>query len=222
MLPNIQDSSYTMAFTTNAYSFAFIGAYGLINETIVVAELYQKERDWKTVSEIVKNKNLLHKVKEGTVIREFREIRKRLVTLSELQLSLLVKGDLSQTKAMILVSVAKTYEYIYDFIIEVLRSKYLRRDTALLESDYQRFIDSKSIIHPEIESLTDKSKHKIRLVMLQILSQLGLLTDGQERTIIGQMLGEEVLSVIVQDDPKLLRLFFFSDNDVEINRKKYQ
>ena len=133
------------------------------------------------VGDMVMHGNMLQKVKRATVVRELREIRKRLITLSEQELNLLVTGDLAQTKAILLIGVAKTYLFIKDFVVEVLRNKYLSHEFMLFESDYQRFIDSKSVIHPELDELTDKSKHKIRLVMLQILTQLGLLSDKNEK-----------------------------------------
>lgn len=206
----------------NTYSFAFIGAYSLIHESVTVAELFKKNHDWDLVGDMVMRGNMLQKVKRATVVRELREIRKRLSTLSEQELNLLVSGDLAQTKAILLIGVAKTYLFIKDFVVEVLRNKYLSQEFMLFESDYQRFIDSKSVIHPELDELTDKSKHKIRLVILQILTQLGLLSNKNERTITGQRLDRSVVTAIVQDDPALLRVFLYSDNDIESMKRKHK
>ena len=144
------------------YSFAFIGANALVSETISVAEIFIEIGDWQKTYDLVKRKNLLHKIKEVTIVREFREIKKRLSTLNPDQLKLVIAGDGNQVKAMILLGIVQTYSFIRDFIIEVLRNKYTRHDRVLFDSEYEKFVDSKSMIDESIEELSDKSRQKIK------------------------------------------------------------
>src|SRR5690606_16343420 len=93
------------------YSFSFTGASAMIVETMIVAEKYERNKDWKTVEKTLVDNNSLHKVKHATFIREFSEIKKRLTMLTDVQLELLVHGSYDESKAMILLSLVKIYSY---------------------------------------------------------------------------------------------------------------
>ena len=110
------------------YNFSLTGASAMITETLIIAKEYENLKDWKLVEQTIKENNLLMKIKESTFKREFVEIKKRLSTLNQYQLSLLINGDLDETKAMIFLSLAKTYAFFFDFINEVVRNKYLMFD----------------------------------------------------------------------------------------------
>ena len=59
------------------YTFSFTGASALIAETLVIAEEYNRLKDWKAVEKSLSDNNLLNKVKQATFKREFSEIKKR-------------------------------------------------------------------------------------------------------------------------------------------------
>ncbi|MFH0992515.1 MAG: DUF1819 family protein [bacterium] len=197
------------------YSFAFVGANALISETITVGEVFVETGDWQKTYATVRKNNLLHKIKEGTLVREFREIRKRLSMLTPAQLQLLNIGERNQAQAMILVGIVQTYDFIREFIVEVVRNKYLIHDRILLDSDYQKFLDSKSATDESIETLSDKSKQKIKTVVLRILTQVGLLDDPKEKRILHPMLDSKSIKAIVSHDPLLLKCFFYSDQEIK-------
>jgi hypothetical protein len=90
--------------------------------------------------------NLLNKVKKTTFKREFFEIKKRLSLLTKDQLQLMIQGSLDDAKAMILLSLVKAYSFLRDFIVEVIRNKYLLFDTVVSEIDYIKFVNTKSLL----------------------------------------------------------------------------
>ena len=196
------------------YSFAFTGANALVAETITVAEVFAEMGDWKRTYAEVQKKNLLHKIKAETVVREFREIKKRISTLTSDQLKLMIEGGRNQSKAMILLGIVQTYDFIRDFIIEVVRNKYLIHDRVLFDSDYQKFLDSKSVIDVSIDNLSEQSKQKIKTVVFRILEQVGLLDDPQQKRIMFPMLDAKCLRVITNDNPNLLKCFLYSDQEI--------
>ena len=83
------------------YIFSFTGASALIAETLVIAEEYDRLKDWKAVEKSLTDNNLLNKVKQATFKREFSEIKKRLSLLTEGQLQLMIQGNLEDAKAII-------------------------------------------------------------------------------------------------------------------------
>lgn len=202
------------------YNFSFTGASALIPETIVVAEQYDILRDWKTVEGVVRENNLLNKVKHETFRRQFREIRDRLSLLTDAQLDLMVNGTFDDAKVMILLALCKKYSFMKDFVVEVLRTKYQLFDKVLSESDYSRFIQAKSLAHPELESLSELTGNKVRQVLFKILELMGLITSATHGMILKPMLSKESVDVISTESPMLLAVFLFSNEEISLMLQK--
>ena len=112
--------------TIKKYTFSFTAASALVKETMVIAELYLNDKDWGVVENKVIQQNLLHKNKTNTIKREFLEIKKRLETLNHNELELLINGDMNTSKMMIYLSIVKTYSFIFEFVSELLNSKFVQ------------------------------------------------------------------------------------------------
>lgn len=203
------------------YSFSFTGASALIAETMIIAEEFDKLKDWNKVELSVVDNNLLNKTKQATIKREYSEIKKRLLTLTPDQLYLMTYGSLDDAKTMILLSLVKSYEYLKDFIVEVVRNKYLIFDRVLTETDYNRFFNTKSLSHPELIAITEVTARKVKQVIFKLLAQMGIITHPQNGIILKPILSNEVLEVISKEDPSCLVSFLYSKEEIDvlINKK---
>lgn len=197
------------------YIFSFTGASALIAETLIVAEELDRLKDWKAVKKSVVDNNLLNKIKQTTFKREFSEIKKRLSLLTLSQLQLMVKGSLEDAKAMILLSLVKAYSYLNDFIVEVLRNKYLLFDTTLLETDYSKFFESKSLSHPELTAISHATAGKVKQVIFKLLEQVGMITRPKNGTILRPLLSNKAVDAIIKDDPAFLNSFLYSNEEIK-------
>jgi len=198
------------------YSFSFTGASALITETLVIAEEYHKLNDWNAVQVFLLDNNHLNKVKQGTFKREFSEIKKRLSLLTPDQIQLMIKGSYEEAKSMILLSLVKAYPFVNDFIVEVLLNKYLLFDRTLLDSDYKRFVDSKSFQHPELERITEIMSKKVKQVVFKLLEQVGLVTNIKNGILLKPFLSSQVVRVIIEDDPAYLSTFLCSSEEIKV------
>ncbi|MDD4404097.1 MAG: DUF1819 family protein [Parabacteroides sp.] len=201
---------------TKKYSFSFTGASALISETLVIAKEYHKLNDWNTVQISLSDNNHLNKVKQGTFKREFSEIKKRLSLLTPDQLQLMIQGSYEEAKFIILLSLVKAYPYLFDFIVEVLLNKYLLFDRTLLNSDYTRFVNSKSLQHPELEKITETTSKKVKQVVFKLLEQVGLITNIKNGIILKPFLSSEITRVILDDDPVYLSAFLYSNQEIKV------
>ena len=201
---------------TKKYSFSFTGASALISETLVIAKEYRKLNDWNTVKISLSDNNHLNKVKQGTFKREFSEIKKRLSLLTPNQLQLMIQGSYEEAKFIILLSLVKAYPYLFDFIVEVLLNKYLLFDRTLLNSDYTRFVNSKSLQHPELENITEITSKKVKQVVFKLLEQVGLITNIKNGIILKPFLSSEITRVILDDDPVYLSAFLYSNQEIKV------
>lgn len=197
------------------YTFSFTGASALIAETLVIAEEYNRLKDWKAVEKSLLDNNLLNKVKQATFKREFSEIKKRLTLLTQDQLQLMIQGSLDDAKAMILLSLVKAYSFLRDFIIEVIRNKYLLFDTVISDIDYIRFVNTKSLSHNELNAITEVTAKKVKQVVFKLLEQVGLITQARNGSILKPILNAKVIDVIIDDDPALLSAFLFSNEEIK-------
>lgn len=204
------------------YSFSFTGASALIAETMIIAEEFDKLKNWKGVEISILDKNLLNKTKNATIKRELTEIKKRLSSLTPDQLQLLINGSLDDAKAMILLSLVNTYDYLKDFIVEVVRNKYLMFDRVLTETDYNRFFNSKCLSHPELNTITELTASKVKQVIFKLLAQMGIITHPKKGIILKPILSKEVLDVIAKEDPLCLASFLYSNEEINIliNKKR--
>ena len=202
------------------YSFSFTGASALITETLIIAEEYKNLQDWKEVKNFLMEHNSLNKIKQSTFKREFSEIKKRLSSLSEEQLYLLINGSYDDSKAMILLSLIKDYTFLNDFIVEVLRNKYLQFDTNISENDYFKFVHSKSISHNELNEITEVTAKKVKQVIFKLLEQVGLVTQTKNGIILKPILSHTAVDVIVNENPIQLSAFLYSNEDIKGYLKK--
>ena len=196
------------------YTFSFTGASALITETLVIAEAYKKTGNWQLTQQALFTSNALNKIKQTTFNREFSEIKKRLMQLTPPQLDVLIEGSLDDVKAIILLSLVKTYPFFRDFIVEVLRNKYLLFDTSVTESDYNLFFNAKCLAHPELNDITDITAKKVKQVVFKLLVQVGLITEIKNGMLLKPLLSAEVLSVITAQDAPYLAAFLYSNYEI--------
>lgn len=197
------------------YTFSFTGASAMISETLVIAEEFNRLKDWKAVEKSLFDNNLLNKVKQVTFKREFSEIKKRLSLLTYDQLEIMIHGSLDDAKSMILLSLVKAYTFLKDFIIDVIRNKYLLFDTVVSEIDYIKFFNTKSLTHNELNEITELTSKKVKQVIFKLLEQVGLLTQAKNGSILKPILNSKIVDVIVDDDPALLNAFLFSNEEIK-------
>lgn len=196
------------------YILSFTAASLRLNEMVKVAKTAKEEGE--SDLNVVKESGVVFgSVKNRTTDREFREIRKRLEKLTPDQKNILINADLNSQKQIAFLAVCKHYTFIRDFTIEVIRDKVLVFDYQLHESDYNSFINSKILLHPELEEFSESTRKKAKQVMYRILEQAGIINNAVEKTIQPQILQQGVINALLKEDPVWLKIFMMSDKDIK-------
>jgi hypothetical protein len=143
------------------------------------------------------------------------ELSKRLGTLNSDQLKLFVEGDLVTQRQLAFLSVCKTYGFIRDFAIEVLREKVLVFDYFLTQGEYTSYFNRKLELHDEIGALSENTVYKVRQVTFKVLEQAGIIDSIRTKVIQPQLIDEKLIKAISSDDRQLLKVLFMSDMDIE-------
>ena len=143
---------YKMSFTTGGLFY---------RESVKIAELYTALSEWSDVREQVIEENLLQVQTVNSSKRISREIISRLKCLTEDEMKLLVNGSRQDQIQILWVSICRKYKFIHDFVINVLREKYLRLNMILTTDDYNIFFNAKAQWHEELASLSRSTQAKL-------------------------------------------------------------
>lgn len=168
-----------MADVINRYRFSFtagallheemvISANALINENFEIDRLSPK---------------ILNKDRSKTNKREFAEVALRLKTLDNEEVEFLASGSMSLSKQVALLACIRAYNFIKDFFSIVILDKVSLLDFSLTERDYNSFVRSKELDHPELEHLADSTKYKIKQVLFKILHQAEFIDSIESKQI---------------------------------------
>jgi hypothetical protein len=173
------------------------------------------DNDISNLHEVRESEVVFNSVKIRTSDREFREIRKRLETLTLDQINILIHGDLISQKQIAFLAVCKRYDFIRDFAIDIVRDKVLVYDYKINESDYNSFINNRVHIHPELEEFEDSTLKKAKQVLFHILEQADIISSVVEKTIRPQLIQSDVIRAIANDDSAWLKIFMMPDKDIK-------
>jgi hypothetical protein len=198
------------------YSFSFMAASLRPELARVVAEIYLDLGDWSLVKDRILASNALQARTTSSAIRMEREMRLRLATLTKNQLELLADGTTEDSVSMAWLAVIKHNRFVLEFVSEVLSEKLKMHDPILRPSDYEGFLVAKSSAHPELNELTASSRYKIRQILLLMLAQGGLVTQGDGLgTIRRPALTDNSILAITMDDPGWLAGFLVPPTEIK-------
>lgn len=191
-------------------------------EAETIANLYKEFHDWDSVSKSVIEGDALQKGTIATRKREFIEFKKRLQTLTDEQLSYYEDASSSDVKNLTMLSCFKLYAFISDFATEIMRNKLLLFDFQLINSDYESFYGSKRVAYDNLNTISEATQYKLKQVMFKMFEQAGFIDSVKNKNIQKPYLSEELIELIVQDDPKYLSAFLYSDNEINEHIKRYK
>jgi len=190
---------------TQKYKLSFTAASLSTSESVKIAEVYIKYKDWDETKRIIKENNLLQSRTNSRTTRILAELIPRLELLSDDQLDLLAEGNLSEQKYLLWFAVCKTYSLIREFAIEVLHEKFLSRNMKVTDLDYDAFFNRKADWNEGLENITALTRKKIRQVVFHMMREAELLTD--DNTILRAMLSTRLTEALRPDAPMSFDIF---------------
>ncbi len=203
-----------MIVTNETYNFSFTGAALKFHDFMRLAK-YIYEHEYEIVSQTPDPGVIMRRSNARTNQREFQELIKRYLYLTPQQRALIVDIDINSQKHLALLGVCKAYPFIRDFIVEVVREKFLSLDYQLTDGDYFSFYNRKMELHPELEVFADSTTKKARQVTWRILEETGLIDNTKDRIILPQFVQQRVINVVVADSPALLKVLLMTDPEIK-------
>ena len=159
-------------------SFTFGGLLG--HETRVIAREYIKDRDWASAKSRILDQNLLQKTRLTSSRRYFGEIRDRLLSAHAWEVDLIASdASFEESITVVFAITTRYYRLLRDFIVEVVRHKWLGRDSQLKEYDFDSFFEGKVPNHKELTEISETTRKKLREVALRVLREGNLLATNK-------------------------------------------
>jgi hypothetical protein len=199
--------------TSVKYSTSFSVGAVFFQESVICAEQYLKLGEWSTVKDYITENNSFQARTTATGQRFYREIYARLKLLSNEELKILVKGVHKDKKHILWLAICKKYDFIKDFMIDVIREKYLNLMSELSYEDFDIFFDEKAEWHEELNKLTEATRKKLRRVLFKMLRDVGIVTKGNK--IVTTVPSSTVIQAINNSSPTYLNIFTAPDSEIK-------
>lgn len=182
----------------------------MVNECRVVIESFAQTNDWEQTLLDVRSKKLLQTRTVATADKRFREVRRRMEHLNQCQRSLLQHGILDEQIAMAWLGTCKAYRIIREFAVEFVRDRFLTMQLTVEARDFDKFLDNKAVWDSNLEELAESTRIKLRRVVMQMLREAGIVTNGLVQPCI---LSSATVAALKSDRESLYRIFPVSDRD---------
>lgn len=190
--------------TGKKYRFSFTAGSLLLEEMkLVVDAMVGHGIDLNHLDAAVINKS-----RKSTSKREFGELKIRVAQLSERELRFFYDASEIEQIQIAFIGVVRSYEFIQDFLLQVAREKLETFDYILVDRDYNKFIDSVEMSHPEYMLLSASTKAKVKQVMFKIFEQAGFINSIKKRELSPYYLEDSVRNLLsVEGRIQDLRIF---------------
>ena len=189
----------------NKYLLSFTAATVLPADMRLIAQEYLHYQSWDALLQNINFENVLGRRTLSTSKRIGLELVRRLRSLEEQELSSLVDADPADTKALSWVAVCRTYDFIRDFMIEVVRDRYLAGAKEVTATDYMAFFSQKTIFHPELISISETTQNKLRQVLFKMMEEVDILE--KKTHIVPTILPSHLMSILPYEDYACFPMF---------------
>lgn len=203
-----------MTTTSAVYSFSFTGAAFMFQDFMRMVR-YIDDNRIDVVNEMPDPDFILSRSKKSTTKREFNELFKRYLCLTANQRALLAELDVDGQRQIALLGICKAYPFIRDFIVEVVREKFLSLDYHLNDGDFRSFFNRKIELHPELEEFSESTTKKAKQVTWLILEGAGMINNTKERIILPQFVNNRIVKGVAAENPALLKIFLMADTEIK-------
>lgn len=144
-------------------------------ECVTAARSYCALGDWRAVRDAIENDDILIIRSESSRKRIGLEITKRLRNLSDEELARLADCDTEEQTALVWTGICRTYEFIRDFLTDVVAVRWRDGLGNLPQGAYESYVEEASALHPELSTLSDGTKTRLRNQLFQMLREAGFI-----------------------------------------------
>ncbi len=145
-------------------------------ESVILARAYLECGDWTEVRRQCLEDDILMLRFESSRKRISSELIKRLKTLNSVELASLANNDETAAQtALCWISICRTYEFIFDFIQQVVAVRWEQGKGNLPIGAYEAFYEEAALAHPELDKLAEATRPRLRNQLFQMIREAGFI-----------------------------------------------
>lgn len=185
------------------YSAGMVSQLFAFVEAKKTAELMTMGLSREQIREKVMSENLYQLKNETRLRKTFNYVYKRLDSLPEGAVDLLVKVDNENAKLLTLISIMNTDKLFFDFVYEVYRGKIILGEKSIETRDINVFFDEKARQSEEVSSWSETAIKKLKQCYIKNLVDAGLLDSTKNREIKHALVNYRIEELLSQHGMKV-------------------
>lgn len=154
------------------------------------------------VHDIVLQDNVYQQKAENRIISEFGCIRRRIESVPEELMQILLTTDLNSAKLITLISAMASDRMLFELVYEVFREKLRLGEDEFKESDLNIFFGRKQDQDEKVAKWTEATVKKLKSTYTKFLLEAGILTidDKKVKRIVKPYIEDELRAVLLKND----------------------
>lgn len=185
------------------YSAGMVSQLFALVEAKKTAELMTMGLSREQIREKVMSENLYQLKNETRLRKTFNYVYKRLDSLPEGAVDLLVKIDNENAKLLTLISIMNTDKLFFEFVYEVYRGKIILGEKSIEKRDINVFFDEKVRQNEEVSSWSESAIKKLKQCYIKNLVDAGLLDSTKNREIKHALVNYRIEELLSQHGMKV-------------------
>jgi hypothetical protein len=169
--------------TTMEYSAGMVSQVFAFVETRETARLMVEGLSREEIKVKVESENLYQLKNLDRLRRTFNYVYKRLYSLPDGAVELLVQADTENAKLLTLIGIMNTDRLFFEFVYEVYRGKVILGERTIEERDMNGFFDDKAAQSEEVAGWSEAGIKKLKNCYLKNLADAGLIESTKTREI---------------------------------------
>lgn len=163
------------------YSGGFTAEHLYRNEMKIIVHLQLQGLSKEEIKKKVFEENLLHCRSEAAIKDLFPRVYRRAEVLDQQLKFFLIHGARSDQNALLLYAFLKRFAFPRDFVLEVIHYNMKKFKLTVTDGNIRTFFEEKEQQYEQVRNWTDKTKYKLKQVMLKIIVDTELLKkNGNE------------------------------------------
>lgn len=163
------------------YSGGFTAEHLYRNEMKIIVHLQLQGLSKEEIKKKVFEENLLHCRSEAAIKDLFPRVYRRAKVLDQQLKFFLIHGARSDQNALLLYAFLKRFAFPRDFVLEVIHYNMKKFKLTVTDGNIRTFFEEKEQQYEQVRNWTDKTKYKLKQVMLKITVDAELLKkNGNE------------------------------------------
>lgn len=192
-----QSQGYKMSFSTGGL---------FLNESLEIATLHVDGEAWEETILRARQEGATSLPKAISNRRTVREISNRLMMLSTDEREFLIDyADRADQQALLWLASCRAYRFIREFMLEVVRERYLSYQLDLPRESFDQLFELKSEWDEGLAAIKDSTRQRLRQVAFRIMREAAILSDANR--IQTAILSTRLKTMIADRNPAELALF---------------